>query len=420
MISKRAICLLFLLISIASKASFILLPMDETSQQNHLKAYGITYWCIDKKYKASWLLNYRGGSFLFPDAPEIRKECQIRGVSFEVLSDAETNKILELIASPSQNMETVALEKAPKIAVYTPMGKQPWDDAVTLVLTYAEIPFTPIYDEEVLSDQLLLYDWLHLHHEDFTGQYGKFYGAYRNVPWYVQQKKESEDLANKLGYKKVSEEKGAVAKKIRDFVIGGGFMFAMCSATDSFDIALAADGIDISEPMFDGDASDANYQSKMNYGNAFAFKDFILERNPEKYEFSDIDMTEKRIVPMEKDYFTLMEFSAKWDPVPSMLCQNHTQLVKGFMGQTTSFDQTLIKSNVLIMGTCEINGEARYIHGEKGKGMFTFYGGHDPEDYRHQVGDAPTVLDLHSNSPGYRLILNNVLFPAAKKKKLKT
>jgi hypothetical protein len=259
-----------------------------------------------------------------------------------------------------------------------------------------------------------------LHHEDFTGQYGKFYGAYRNVPWYVQQKKESEDLANKLGYKKVSEEKGAVAKKIRDFVIGGGFMFAMCSATDSFDIALAADGIDISEPMFDGDASDANYQSKMNYGNAFAFKDFILERNPEKYEFSDIDMTEKRIVPMEKDYFTLMEFSAKWDPVPSMLCQNHTQLVKGFMGQTTSFDQTLIKSNVLIMGTCEINGEARYIHGEKGKGMFTFYGGHDPEDYRHQVGDAPTVLDLHSNSPGYRLILNNVLFPAAKKKKLKT
>jgi hypothetical protein len=420
MISKRAICLLFLLISIATKASFILLPMDETSQQNHLKAYGITYWCIDKKYKASWLLNYRGGSFLFPDAPEIRKECQIRGVSFEVLSDAETNKILELIASPSQNMETVALEKAPKIAVYTPMGKQPWDDAVTLVLTYAEIPFTPIYDEEVLSDQLLLYDWLHLHHEDFTGQYGKFYGAYRNVPWYVQQKKESEDLANKLGYKKVSEEKGAVAKKIRDFVIGGGFMFAMCSATDSFDIALAADGIDISEPMFDGDASDANYQSKMNYGNAFAFKDFILERNPEKYEFSDIDMTEKRIVPMEKDYFTLMEFSAKWDPVPSMLCQNHTQLVKGFMGQTTSFDQTLIKSNVLIMGTCEINGEARYIHGEKGKGMFTFYGGHDPEDYRHQVGDAPTVLDLHSNSPGYRLILNNVLFPAAKKKKLKT
>ena len=394
--------------------------MDETSQQNHLKAYGITFWCLEKNYKASWLLNYRGGSFLLPDSEEIRKECQIRGVSFEVLSDTEEAQILNEISSPSQNMESVILEKVPKIAVYTPEGKQPWDDAVTLVLTYAEIPFTPIYDEEVLSDQLLLYDWLHLHHEDFTGQYGKFFGAYRNVPWYVQQKKEAEALATKLGYKKVAEEKGAVAKKIRDFVIGGGFMFAMCSATDSFDIALAADGVDICEPMFDDDASDANYQSKLNYGNSFAFKDFILERNPEKYEFSDIDMTEKRIVPMEKDYFTLMEFSAKWDPIPSMLCQNHTQLVKGFMGQTTSFDQTLIKSNVLIMGTCEINGEARYIHGEKGKGMFTFYGGHDPEDYRHQVGDAPTVLDLHSNSPGYRLILNNVLFPAAKKKKQKT
>jgi len=409
-----------ILISFSARASFILLPMDETTQQNHLKAYGITYWCLDKNYKASWLLNYRGGSFLLPDAEEIRKECQIRGVSFEILSDTEEARILDEISSPSQNMETVVLEKAPKIAVYTPKGKQPWDDAVTLVLAYAEIPFTPIYDEAVLSDQLLLYDWLHLHHEDFTGQYGKFFGAYRNTPWYIEQKKEAEALATKLGYKKVSEEKGAVAKKIRDFVIGGGFMFAMCSATDSFDIALAADGIDICEPMFDGDASDANYQSKVNYGNSFAFKDFILERKPEKYEFSDIDMTEKRQVPMEKDYFTLMEFSAKWDPIPSMLCQNHTQLVKGFMGQTTSFDQALIKSNVLVMGSCEINGEARYIHGQKGKGMFTFYGGHDPEDYRHQVGDPQTVLDLHPNSPGYRLILNNVLFPAARKKKQKT
>lgn len=402
------------------RGSFILLPMDETTQQNHLKAYGITYWCLDKNYKASWLLNYRGGSFLLPDAPEIRKECQIRGVSFEILSDSEEASILNEISSPSQNMETVILEKAPKIAVYTPKGKQPWDDAVTMVLTYAEIPFTPIYDEEVLSDQLLLYDWLHLHHEDFTGQYGKFFGAYRNAPWYIEQKKEAEALAAKLGYSKVSQEKGAVSKKIRDFVIGGGFMFAMCSATDSFDIALAADAVDICETMFDGDASDANYQVKMNYGNTFAFKDFILARKPEQYEFSDIDMTLKRRIPMEKDYFTLMEFSAKWDPIPSMLCQNHTQLVKGFMGQTTSFDPALIKSNVLVMGTCELNGEARYIHGEKGKGMYTYYGGHDPEDFQHQVGDPPTVLDLHPNSPGYRLILNNVLFPAARKKKLKT
>ncbi len=417
---KRLCCLIFIFAFIQVKASFILLPMDETTQQNHLKAYGITYWALDKKYKASWLLNYRGGSFLLPDVPEIRKECQIRGVSFEILTDTEANNILEEISSPSQNMETVVLEKAPKIAVYTPKGKQPWDDAVTLVLTYAEIPFTAIYDEEVLSDQLLLYDWLHLHHEDFTGQYGKFFGMYRNAPWYIEQKKDAEALAKKLGYDKVSEEKLAVAKKIRDFVIGGGFMFAMCSASDSFDIALSAEGVDICEPMFDGDASDANYQSKIDYNKTFAFKNFTLERRPERYEFSDIDMTEKRQVPMEKDYFTLMEYSAKWDVIPSMLCQNHTQLVKGFMGQTTAFDRDLIKSNVLVLGENQLNGEARYIHGQKGKGFFTFYGGHDPEDYQHRVGDSPTVLDLHPNSPGFRLILNNVLFPAARKKKQKT
>ncbi|MBP6425297.1 MAG: asparagine synthetase B, partial [Flavobacterium sp.] len=343
---KKIIVLLLFLISFSGKASYILLPMDETTQQNHLKAYGITYWCLDKNYKAYWLLNYRGGSFLLPDADEIRKECQIRGVSFEILSDGEQEAILNEISSPSQNMESVLLEKAPKIAVYTPKGKQPWDDAVTLVLTYAEIPFTPIYDQEVLSDQLLLYDWLHLHHEDFTGQYGKFYGAYRNAPWYIEQKSAAETLAQQLGYSKVAQEKGAVAKKIRDFVIGGGFLFAMCSATDSFDIALAADGVDICEAMFDGDASEASYQSKLNYDGSFAFKNFTLERKPEQYEFSDIDMTLKRQIPPDKDYFTLMEFSAKWDPIPSMLCQNHTQLVKGFMGQTTAFDTNFVKSNV--------------------------------------------------------------------------
>jgi hypothetical protein len=417
---KNSVLLLVLLISFSVKASFILLPMDETTQQNHLKAYGITFWCLDKKYKASWLLNYRGGSFLLPDAEEIRKECKIRGVSFEVLSDAETNSILNDISSPSQNMENVILEKAPKVAVYTPKGKQPWDDAVTMVLTYAEIPFTPIYDEEVLSDGLLLYDWLHLHHEDFTGQYGKFFGAYRNTPWYIEQKNEAEKLAAKLGYSKVSEEKLAVAKKIRDFVIGGGFMFAMCSATDSFDIALSAEGVDICEPMFDGDPSEGNYQSRIDFSKTFAFKDFILDRKPEHYEFSSIDMTEKRQLPMEKDYFTLMEFSAKWDVIPTMLCQNHTQLVKGFMGQTTAFTRDQIKSNVLILGENTLNNEGRYIHGQKGKGFFTFFGGHDPEDYQHRVGDEPTVLDLHPNSPGFRLILNNVLFPAAKKKKQKT
>ena len=414
---------ILLVYTCAMQATNLLLPMEVEGQQNHLKAYGITYWALNKNYKVSWLLNYRGGSFLLPDAPEIRKECQIRGVTFEVISEANTTSILEEISSPSQNMETVILEKAPKIAVYTPKGKQLWDDAVTLVLTYAEIPYTEIYDEEVLSDQLLLYDWLHLHHEDFTGQYGKFFVNYRNAPWYIQQKAAAEALAKKMGYKKVSEEKLAVSKKIRDFVIGGGFMFAMCSATDSFDIALSAEGVDICEPMFDGDAADANYQSLINFSNTFAFKDFKLERQPMVYEFSDIDTTEqhgKAGFSMDKDYFTLMEYSAKWDPIPTMLCQNHTQLVKGFMGQTTAFDAEKIKSNVLVMGECKINGEARYIHGTKGKGMFTFYGGHDPEDYQHRVGDAPTVLDLHPNSPGYRLILNNVLFPAARKKKLKT
>ncbi|CAM3768490.1 hypothetical protein FSS13T_00120 [Flavobacterium saliperosum S13] len=417
---KKTLYIVLFLISLSAKASFVLLPMDPETQQNHLKAYGITYWALDKQYKVSWLLNYRGGSFLLPDAPEIRKECQIRGVSFEVLSDGAANGILDEISSPSQNMETVVLEKAPKIAVYTPKGKQPWDDAVTLVLTYAEIPFTPIYDEEVLNDALLLYDWLHLHHEDFTGQYGKFFGAYRNAPWYIEQKKEAEALAAKLGYSKVSEEKLAVATKIRNFVIGGGFMFAMCSATDSFDIALSAEGVDICEPMFDGDESDANYQTKIDYNNTFAFKDYILERNPMAYEFSNIDVTNTRRVLPDVDYFTLMEYSAKWDPIPTMLCQNHTQLIKGFMGQTTAFNAELIKSNILVMGENKQNGEARYIHGTKGKGMFTYYGGHDPEDYQHKVGDAPTVLDLHPNSPGYRLILNNVLFPAARKKKLKT
>ncbi len=402
------------------RASFLLLPMDESTQQNHLKAYGITYWALEQDYKVSWLLNYRGGSFLLPDAPEIRRECQIRGVSFEMLSTTKATAILDEISSPSQNMEAVVLEKAPKIAVYTPKGKKPWDDAVTLVLTYAEIPFTAVYDEEVLSDQLVLYEWLHLHHEDFSGQYGKFFGAYKNAPWYIEQKKEAEVLANKLGFSKVSEAKLAVSKKIRDFVVGGGFMFAMCSATDSFDIALSAEGVDICDPMFDGDESEPNYQAKIDYSKTFAFKNFILERRPTVYEFSDIDTTNKRAIPMEKDYFTLMEYSAKWDPIPTMLCQNHTQLVKGFMGQTTAFDVNLIKSNVLVMGENKYNGEVRYLHGTKGKGMFTFFGGHDPEDYQHLVGDAPTVLDLHPNSPGYRLILNNVLFPAAQKKKQKT
>ena len=401
-------------------ASFLYIPMSADNQKNHLKAYGIVFFALQKGIKAKWLLNYDGGAFLIEHSAVLEKESQIRGVSYQIISDAKAQLILQDIASPSKNQEAVTLEKAPKIAVYSPKDKMPWDDAVTMVLDYAEIPFDVVYDEEVLSDQLVKYEWLHLHHEDFTGQYGRFYGAFRTAPWYIEGKIAAEALAKKLGYDKVSHEKLAVSKKIRDFVYGGGFMFAMCSATDSFDIALSADGVDIAESMFDGDASEPNYQSKLNFNNTFAFENYTLIRNPATYEFSSIDMTSKRRIPKTSDYFTLQEYSAKWDQVPTMLTQNHTQLVKGFMGQTTSFDPAVIKATVLIMAENKTNREARYIHGTKGKGMFTFYGGHDPEDYQHRVGDPKTELDLHPNSPGYRLILNNVLFPAAKKKEQKT
>ncbi len=417
---KILFIVVFILFSNTIWASFIYVPMSNENQKNHLKAYGIVYYALQNGLKAKWLLNYDGGAFLVENNSSVEKECKIRGVSYQIITDAKAQLILEDISSPSKNQEAVTLEKAPKIAVYSPKNKMPWDDAVTMVLTYAEIPFDVVYDKEVLGDKLLLYEWLHLHHEDFTGQYGRFYGAFRSAPWYVKQKRDAETLATELGYAKVSEAKRDVTKKIRDYVIGGGFMFAMCSATDSFDIALSADGVDICEAMFDGDASEPNYQSKIDYNKTMAFKDFELIRNPTTYEFSSIDMTRKRRIKKELDYFVLKDFSAKWDQVPTMLCQNHTQIVKAFMGQTTSFDRRTVKSTVMVLGENKTNGEARYIHGTKGKGLFTFYGGHDPEDYQHRVGDPKTELDLHPTSPGYRLILNNVLFPAAKKKKQKT
>ena len=420
MLRNLIIFLLFLFVSNSISASFIYVPMNDDNQINHLKAYGIVYYSLEVGLKAKWLLNYDGGAFLIENNKIIENECNIRGVSYQVISDAKAQLILEDISSPSKNQEAVSLEKAPKIAVYSPKDKMPWDDAVTMVLTYAEIPFDVVYDEEVLNDKLILYEWLHLHHEDFTGQYGRFYGAFRTTPWYVNGKLRAEKSAKKLGFNKVSKLKLAVSKKIRNFVIGGGFMFAMCSATDSFDIALSADDVDIAESMFDGDPSESDYQSKINFNKTFAFKDFNLIRNPTTYEFSSIDMTTKRFIPKTSDYFSLIEFSAKWDQVPTMLTQNHTQLVKGFMGQTTSFDRSTIKSNILVLGENRTNREAKYIHGTRGKGMFTFYGGHDPEDYTHRVGDPKTELELHKTSPGYRLILNNVLFPAAKKKKEKT
>jgi len=393
--------------------------MDE-GQKNHLKAYGIAYYTLQNDIKVDWLLNYRGGSFLIKHYPEIENECSIRGVSYEIIADVQSTQILTSIASPEVNQDVVRLEKAPKVAIYSPKNKQPWDDAVTLALKYAEIPYQVVYDEEVLSGMLPLFDWLHLHHEDFTGQYGKFYISFKNVTWYKDQKRMSEQAAKKAGFSKVSEHKLAVVKKIKEFTAGGGFLFAMCSAADSYDIALAAEGVDICAHMFDGDAPDPKAQEKLNFDKTFAFKDFTLVKNPNQYEFSSIDATQSRRIKREIDFFTLFDFSAKWDPVPTMLCQNHMQVIAGFMGQTTAFKKEYIKSNVLIMGETNATSEARYIHGKFGNGTWTFYGGHDPEDYQHKVGDPPTDLNLHPNSPGYRLILNNILFPAAKKKKQKT
>lgn len=419
---KTLVLLALCLLSFSSKAYQLLIPMDEEHQTDHLKAYGIAYWVLQQDVEIEWLLNYRGGSFLLPFNESFKSECQVRNVSFELISDAAAQQIKREISSPAVNMEVVKLEKAPKIAVYTPKSKQPWDDAVTLVLTYAEIPYDMVYDKEVLNDMLALYDWLHLHHEDFTGQYGKFYAAFRNAPWYIKNKQEAERDAHELGFNKVSELKLAVAEKIKEYVVGGGFLFAMCSATDSYDIALSAEDVDICAPMFDGDPTEPNYQNKLDYSKTLAFKDFKLVGNPMEYEFSNIDMTRMRPNPIkpQEDFFTLFDFSAKWDVIPTMLCQNHTRVIKGFMGQTTAFRKDLIKSDVLIMGELKKANEARYIHGELGKGTWTFYGGHDPEDYQHRVGDPKTELELYPNSPGYRLILNNILFPAARKQKQKT
>jgi len=411
--------IILLIINLNIFASQILIPMDDT-QTNHLKAYGVTYWVIQNGLEASWLLNYKGGSFILPNRPEIEEICLLRNVSYQIISDSEVNSIYSYIARDDVNMDKIKLEKAPKIAVYAPKTYQPWDDAVMLVLTYAEIPYTVIYDEEVLKGELKNYDWLHLHHEDFTGQYGKFWGSYQNATWYQNQVKEAEAQASKLGFSKVSQLKLAVAKTIKEYIFNGGFLFAMCSGTDSYDIALAAEGVDICGPMFDGDPMDPAAQNKLDYSKTLAFQNFTISTNPYEYEFSDIDVTNYRRLNQDNDYFTLFEFSAKWDPVPTMLCQDHSQIIRGFMGQTTAFNEKLIKPEVIIMGENKNAGEARYIHGEYGQGTWTYYGGHDPEDYRHLVGDKPTDLNLHPNSPSYRLILNNVLFPAAKKKKQKT
>jgi len=422
MIKRILLLALFSTISTFGYANKILVPMDE-SQSNHMKAYGVAYWVLSQDEPIDWMLNFRGGSFLLPARTGIQNELIIRGVFYEIISDADALRYERQLSSPSSNMDMMRLEKAPKIAVYSPKSKMPWDDAVTLALAYSEIPYEVVYDDELMADELTTYDWLHLHHEDFTGQYGKFYSSFKNYSWYIQQQKDYEAMAKKHGFKKVSQLKLAVAQKIQTFVAGGGFLFAMCSATDSFDIALAAAGADFIEAMYDGDPADPYAESQFDFSQTFAFENFKIKKDPLEYEFSNIDNTDarrQRSLNEGNDYFKLFQFSAKWDPIPTMLTQNHINLVKGFYGQTTSFKKFVVKPDVVIMGETLAADEAKYIHGVFGKGFWTFYGGHDPEDYRHQVGEEPTDLNLYPNSPGYRLILNNILFPAAKKKKRKT
>ncbi len=415
----RIVCLILLLFNIL-QAQYILIPMD-LKQTDHLKSYGIAYWILEKNVNVEWLLNFRGGSFLFPHSSVFENECRLRGVYYETVSAVQVNDIYVTIEE--NNMEKVLLEKAPKIAVYTPPNSQPWDDAVTLALNYSEINYDKIYDTKVLAGLLSKYDWLHLHHEDFTGQYGKFWASFKNEPWYIEQQIQNEELAKTLGFQKVSQLKGAVSREIKRYVDSGGFLFSMCSATDALDIALAAENTDICDVPFDYDPVDPDCEENLDFSKTLAFKDFRLYTNPNIYEFSDIDTPPShrpRLRDADTDYFSLFEFSAKYDPVPTMLTQNHVNVVKGFMGQTTMFREEKIKPSMIIMGKIEGSNEIKYIHGNSGKGTFTFYGGHDPEDYTHRVGDPPTELSLHKNSPGYRLILNNILFPAAKKKKLKT
>ena len=412
--------LFFLYIISFSVGQKIMIPMDQ-AQNDHLKAYGIAYYSLTKSINVEWLLNYRGGAFLFDENQLIISECKIRGVSFEKIN---TSDLVSLYSTIDQNnMDIVLLEKNPKIAIYTPPNKQPWDDAVTLALTYAEVDYETLWDEEVHLGKLEKYDWLHLHHEDFTGQYGKFYRSHRNSQWYKDQKVQFEDVAKKLGYESVHQQKKGVARIIKDYVGNGGFLFAMCSATDSYDIALAMKNADGAYSVFDGTPIDPNIQSKLDYNQCFAFTDFKLLSDPMIYEFSDIDLPSSNnpiTRGAEADYFSLFEFSAKYDPVPTMLTQNHVSIVKGFMGQTTGFDKDKVKNHIVIMGEDPSTNQVKYLHGNFGKGTFTFYGGHDPEDYQHFVGDPPTDLSLHRNSPGYRLILNNILFPAARKKERKT
>lgn len=416
---KKLLTIYFLLSGFVLAQSKILIYMD-LHQSDHLKAYGITFNALENGSTADWLLNYRGGSFMLDYSNELALKCRIKGVSFQPLSQQEVVQIYALVQSDDQNMDVVRLEKAPKIAVYVPPNFKPWDDAVTLALDYAEVKYDKIWVEEILQGDLEKYDWLHLHHEDFTGQYGKFYASFSEASWYVEQQVVYENESKKLGFKKVSEMEKAVVATIKSYVGQGGFLFAMCSATDSYDISLATQNVDIADRMYDGDSPDLNAQDKVDYTQTFAFENFKIEMNPLVYEYSDIDIPPLEIGLEQNDFFTLFDFSAKYDPVPTMLTQNHLNVIHGFMGQTSMFRKKVIKNSVIVLGERAGTDQVKYIHGNFGRGTFTFYGGHDPEDYQHAVGDSPTDLALFKNSPGYRLILNNILFPAAKKKEQKT
>lgn len=418
--TMQKLIIIFVLISSSLFAQSKILIYMDLKQTDHLKAYGITFNALESGMKGDWLLNYRGGSFMFDYSDQLALKCRLKGVAFDQISAQDAVQIYSLVQSDDQNMEVVRLEKAPKIAVYVPPNFKPWDDAVTLALDYAEVPYDKIWIEEILRGDLKKYDWLHLHHEDFTGQYGKFYASFSNAPRYIEQQNIYESEAKKLGFKKVSEMEKAVVLTIKDYVGQGGFLFAMCSATDSYDIALAAMNVDIADRMYDGDPPDPDAQKKLDFSQTFAFHNFKLEMNPLVYEYSDIDIQPSEIGPQQNDYFTLFDFSAKYDPVPTMLTQDHVNVISGFMGQTTMFRKSTIKNSVIILGERAGTDQVKYIHGNYGRGTFTFYGGHDPEDYQHAVGDPPTDLSLYKNSPGYRLILNNILFPAAKKKEQKT
>ena len=412
------ILLLFFSIPYFSQSK-LLINMD-LNQTDHLKAYGVTFNELESGAVADWLLNYRGGSFMLDYSDRLMAKCRLKGVSFDIVSTTEVVDIYSYVQSDEQNMEVVRLEKAPEIAVFVPEGFLPWDDAVTLALDYAEVTYDKIWIENILRGDLEKYDWLHLHHEDFTGQYGKFYASFRGAQWYIEQQMLYENEAKKLGFKKVSEMEKGVVLTIKEFIAQGGFLFAMCSAADSYDITLAALNDDIVDKMYDGDAPDPDAQEKLEFSNTLAFENFKLEMNPYVYEYSNIDIQPIEIGNQQNDYFTLFEYSAKYDPVPTMLTQNHVNVIRGFMGQTTMFRKSVIKKSVYILGERADTDQVKYIHGNFGRGTFTFYAGHDPEDYQHAVGDPPTDLSLHKNSPGYRLILNNILFPAAKKKKQKT